>query len=52
MAKKKKTKKYPDGRGKRPSDINELAKWIVEISTESPEVSNSKAKARKSVQSK
>jgi len=36
MAKKKKTKKYPDGRGKRPTDPNCLAKWIVEQSTKIP----------------
>ena len=33
MAKKKKTKNFPDGRGERPADPNELARWIVEQST-------------------
>jgi len=31
--KKKKPTKKPDGRGKRPRDANQLAKWIVEQST-------------------
>jgi hypothetical protein len=31
--KKKKPKKKPDGRGIRPRDPNQLAKWIVEQST-------------------
>lgn len=31
--KKKKPVKKPDGRGKRPRDPNELAKWIVDQST-------------------
>ena len=31
--KKKKLVKKPDGRGKRPRDANELAKWIVDQST-------------------
>ncbi len=30
---KKSEKKYPDGRGERPTDPNELAKWVVEQST-------------------
>lgn len=34
--KKKKPVKKPDGRGKRPRDPNELAKWIVEQSTSCP----------------
>ena len=33
---KKSEKKYPDQRGKRPTDINQLALWIVEQSTENP----------------
>lgn len=27
----------PDGRGERPTDPNELAKWIVEQTTEPPD---------------
>jgi hypothetical protein len=34
MPEKKKSQKKPDGRGKRPRDLNRLAKWIVEKSTE------------------
>jgi len=33
VAKKNKPKKKPDGRGPRPRDPNQLAKWIVEQST-------------------
>jgi hypothetical protein len=33
MDKNKKSKKYPDGRGKRPKETNKLAKWILEEST-------------------
>lgn len=33
MARNKKAKKYPDAREKRPSDPNQLARWIVKQST-------------------
>jgi len=43
--KKKKPQKRLDGRGKRPRDANQLAKWVVEQSTKErktkPESDNS-----------
>ncbi|MBN2316318.1 MAG: hypothetical protein JXM79_20485 [Sedimentisphaerales bacterium] len=37
MSKQKKEKIFPDGRGNRPTDPNELAKWVVEQTTENPQ---------------
>jgi hypothetical protein len=45
--KKKKPVKKPDGRGKRPRDPNELAKWIVDQSTSDiPECDQSKTQKK------
>jgi hypothetical protein len=40
----KKPKKKPDGRGERPRDPNQLARWIVEQSTTTTETKPSQNK--------